>query len=241
MNFWNDPGGTLPISTSKCRRGHSLSFWLPIPSTSSRILILLLTLSHWQVSQLWFNRGDSSFWSPRHTLRVVYHNMSAAHSSVKLVVGCDHAAVPQKDELVAFLKAQGFQVLDKGVYTPDRVDYPDVAAAVCGAVVLSNKEEQAATTLGILLCGTGIGMSIAANKIEGVRAALVHDHFTAKMARMHNDANVLCLGARTTGIEVLKECALTFLSASFEGGRHGERVAKITALEQLPRVPHPTA
>jgi len=123
------------------------------------------------------------------------------------------------------LTAAGFAVEDCGVHDPSSVDYPDIAKVVCENVLAREH------SLGILCCGTGIGMSIAANKIDGIRAALCAECYSAKMARIHNDANVLCLGARVIGVELAREVAAAFLSVSFEGGRHARRVEKITLLE----------
>lgn len=148
---------------------------------------------------------------------------------MRVIIGCDHAAVPQKDEVVAMVRAAGHEVVDKGTHGTDRVDYPDVAEAV--AVEVAQAEATPRSTVGVLLCGSGIGMSIAANKVRGIRAALVHDAYTARMCRQHNDANVLCLGARTSGIEIIKEAVATFLSTDFEGGRHADRVGKISSLD----------
>lgn len=143
---------------------------------------------------------------------------------VSVVIGCDHGAVDMKDEIVVLLQANGFAVTDVGTHSKDSVDYPDFAAAACAKIVAGEAK------FGVLLCGTGIGISIAANKCAGIRAALCHDHYTAKLSREHNDANVICAGARTTGIEVVKEMVLTFLATPFAGGRHEGRVQKIMAL-----------
>lgn len=145
--------------------------------------------------------------------------------TVKLAVGSDHAGLALKQEMIQFLGSLGCEVEDLGTYSEASVDYPDYAAAVGRAVV----EGQA--SLGLLVCGTGLGMSIAANKIAGVRAAVCVEPVSAKLARQHNDANVLCLGGRVTGIEVAKEITRVFLESSFEGGRHARRVAKIEALD----------
>ena len=147
--------------------------------------------------------------------------------SRKIAIGSDHAAYDLKVEIVTFLKKHpGWEVVDVGPFDRERVDYPDYAEKVCA--LINSKEADC----GILFCGTGIGISISANKINGIRAALCHDHFTAKMSRMHNDANVVCCGARVTGPEVIAEIVETFLLTPFEGGRHAGRVAKIMALEK---------
>lgn len=152
----------------------------------------------------------------------------------RVIIGCDHAAVPTKHDLSEFLKAQGYTVENMGVDTTASVDYPDIAAKVCAAVVEGLKGHDMSTPLpvyGILICGTGIGMSMAANKFPGIRAALVHEHYSSRMSRWHNNANVICFGARTTGVEVIKEAAMVFLTTDFEGGKHAVRVNKIHQLE----------
>ena len=145
--------------------------------------------------------------------------------NMRVAIGCDHAAVALKDALVAELGKAGLAVLDQGTFSGDSVDYPDFAAKVARLVSGGQADR------GIVLCGSGIGVSIAANKIPGVRASLCHDVTTARLARQHNDANVLCLGARTTGPVVASDIVHTWLGTAFEGGRHAGRVAKIEALE----------
>ena len=140
----------------------------------------------------------------------------------KIAIGCDHAGFPLKAALTAALSAFGHEVLDKGTNGPGRVDYPDHAHAVCRAV------EAGEAKFGVLVCGSGIGMSIAANRHSAIRAALVHDGTGARLARQHNDANVLVLGGRVLGIEVAKDCLKTFFTTEFEGGRHARRVAKMS-------------
>lgn len=142
-----------------------------------------------------------------------------------VALASDHAGVDLKGELGEELKKQGHEVLDFGPATTASVDYPDFAVKVAQAVT-----EQRAS-LGVLVCGTGIGMSITANKVHGIRAALCHTEFEARMARMHNDANVLCLGQRVTGVGLAIEILKVFLSAGFEGGRHAGRVEKIRQVE----------
>ena len=143
-----------------------------------------------------------------------------------MVVGSDHAAVAAKSIVVDALKELAVRVEDVGSDGRESVDYPDYAAEVARKVA-SGKADR-----GILLCGTGIGMSIAANKIEGVRAALAHDVTTARMSRLHNDANVLALGGGLLGERLLKEIVSVWLSTEFEGGRHQRRVEKIEAIER---------
>jgi len=128
-----------------------------------------------------------------------------------------------KGELVAMLREDGHTVLDLGTHEPASVDYPDFADAL--ALALAERR----ATRGVLICGTGIGISIAANRHAHLRAALCHDVTTARLSREHNDANVLALGARTTGIEVARDCLRTFLATPFAGGRHVRRVDKLGA------------
>ena len=141
-----------------------------------------------------------------------------------IAIGCDHAGVKFKAELIDFLKERGHEVLDCGCYTEESVDYPDIAEATC-AKVLSGEAERA-----VLICGTGVGISMAANKIHGIRAALCGDCFSAKYTRLHNDANAICFGARVMGTGLAKELLEIFLSTPFEGGRHQRRIDKIDLL-----------
>ena len=140
---------------------------------------------------------------------------------MKIAVGADHAGVELKERLARNLERQGHEVLDLGTKGSDSVDYPDFAGAVAGAVREGRAER------GLLVCGTGIGMSIRANREPGVRAAKCNDPFEARMARAHNDANVLCLGARVVDASVAEELVTLFLATPFEGGRHALRVAKM--------------
>ena len=135
-------------------------------------------------------------------------------------IGCDHAALDRKNIIIRQLEERGLTVTDHGTYTPESCDYPDIAHDVAQAV---EKE----TGTGILLCGTGIGMSMAANHHKGIRAALCTTELHAKFARRHNDANILCLGARMTGVELAKAIVEAFLTTDFEGGRHKRRIDKI--------------
>jgi RpiB/LacA/LacB family sugar-phosphate isomerase len=143
---------------------------------------------------------------------------------LEIAVGSDHAGVQLKKAIIAVLVAEGYAASDCGTYNDDSIDYPDIAEKVA-AEVLQKK------ILGVLVCGTGIGISIAANKIPGIRAALCHDPFAARLAREHNDANIVAIGARITGSGLAEEIVKTFLKTSFAGGRHQRRVEKITALE----------
>ncbi len=143
---------------------------------------------------------------------------------MKFYIATDHAGVDLKDWTVEYLREKGFEVEDLGPYSKDRVDYPDFANKVCEAV-LDDKGSQ-----GILICGSGIGMSMAANRHKGIRAALCHDAYTATVARGHNDANVLCFGERIVGKGVAASIIDAWLASGFEGGRHEGRVAKIEAI-----------
>ena len=140
-----------------------------------------------------------------------------------IAIACDHAGLALKAELVAALAEAGMKVVDLGTHGPESVDYPDFADALAGALA------DGRASRGVLICGTGIGISIAANRHAHVRAALCHDATTARLCREHNDANVLVLGARTTGIEVARDCLKTFLATPFAGGRHARRVDKLGA------------
>lgn len=143
---------------------------------------------------------------------------------MKFYIATDHAGLDLKDYTVELLKQKGHDVVDLGPYDKERVDYPDYANKVCEAV-LADKEAQ-----GILICGSGIGMSMAANRHHGIRAALCHDAYTATVARGHNDANVLCFGERIVGKGVAESILDAWIAGSFEGGRHEDRVAKIEAI-----------
>lgn len=138
----------------------------------------------------------------------------------KILMGADHAGLALKNELKAHLVESGYDVDDLGTHDTASTDYPDYAHRLAEAVA-------AGRGLGVLVCGTGVGMSMAANRHPGVRAALCADTFTARMTRLHNDANVLCLGARAVGGGLAQDVLDAFLGASFEGGRHARRVAKI--------------
>jgi ribose 5-phosphate isomerase B len=139
-----------------------------------------------------------------------------------LAIACDHGAIDMKALLIEHAQAKGLTILDLGTNGTESVDYPDFADAMAAAI----KDGKAVR--GVLLCGTGIGISIAANRYPYIRAALVHDAFGARMCREHNDANVLVMGARTTGPEIAKQCLDIFLDTAFEGGRHQRRVDKMS-------------
>ena len=138
---------------------------------------------------------------------------------MKIAIGSDHGGYELKGVISLLLEQLGHEVGDCGCFSNDSVPYPDFAEAVCAKVVTGKSDR------GILICGTGIGMSIAANRHRKIRAALCHDEFTARLCREHNDANVLCLGARVTGSGVALEMVKTFLATQFEGGRHQQRIA----------------
>jgi ribose 5-phosphate isomerase B len=145
---------------------------------------------------------------------------------MKLAMGCDHGGFDLKAPLLDYLRQKHPEVtvMDMGTNSRDSVDYPDFGLAVAKAV--SGKKADR----GILICGTGIGISIAANKVKGIRAALVYNELTAEMSRKHNDANILCLGARTTEPEMAKKILEIWLTTDFEGGRHQRRIDKINEL-----------
>jgi ribose 5-phosphate isomerase B len=143
----------------------------------------------------------------------------------KIIIGCDHAAPEMKNLVRDHLIARGFDVEDIGVHTTDSCNYPDIAHALCQKIQSGERE------MGILICGTGIGMSMCANKHRGIRAACCSDAFSARATRMHNDANVLCFGARVVGYGVACTLVDAFLNQTFEGERHAPRVAAINALD----------
>lgn len=146
---------------------------------------------------------------------------------MKIAVGCDHGAFDHKNAIVEHLKNRGFSVKDFGIYENKSVDYPDIAKPLCLSIVNGEYD------LGILVCGTGIGMSIAANKVKGIRAAACSEHFSAKYTRLHNNSNVLCLGGRVIGVGTALELVDIFVDTAFEGGRHQARVDKITEIENM--------
>lgn len=144
---------------------------------------------------------------------------------MKWFAGSDHAGLSLKLELIALLKERGDEVEDLGTTGQESVDYPDYGAKVAERVVAEG-------CYGLLVCGTGNGITIAANKVKGARAALATDSFTARMARAHNDANLLSFGARVTGGGVAAEALVAFCETSFEGGRHQRRIDKLMAIEK---------
>ena len=137
---------------------------------------------------------------------------------MKIAIGCDHGGISLKGEIVPLLQSLGHVVDDKGCFSTESVDYPDFAKAVCTQVQKGDCDR------GILICGTGVGMSMVANRFEGIRAALGNELFTARMSREHNDANVLCLGARVVGPGLAAEIVRAWVSTEFAGGRHQRRI-----------------
>ena len=144
---------------------------------------------------------------------------------MRIAIGSDHRGVTSRSRLVGLLERMGHEIVDCGSFGDEAVDYPDIAAEVARRVA------EGAVDRGILLCCTGVGMAIAANKVAGVRAATCHDEVTAEMSRRHNDLNVLCLSAEMLGPEMQEKVIRTWLVTPFEGGRHARRVAKIASLE----------
>ncbi len=145
---------------------------------------------------------------------------------MRIAIGADHRGLELKQLIIKLLSQMGHSHEDFGSYTAEPVDYPDIAQKVAERVAKGNFD------LGILICDTGIGMCITANKVKGIRAALSHDSFSAGRARQHNDANILCLGTRETP-DTVREIVETFLNTPFEGGRHQKRVDKIRAIEEI--------
>ena len=144
---------------------------------------------------------------------------------MKIAIGCDHGGFEHKNAIAEHLKERGFEVTDFGIHENKSVDYPEIALKLANSVAAGEN------TLGILVCGTGIGMSMAANKVNGIRAAAVSDHFSAKYTRLHNNANILCLGGRVIGIGTALELADLFVDTEYEGGRHQKRLDMITEIE----------
>ena len=144
----------------------------------------------------------------------------------KIIIGCDHGGLELKTEIIKPLNATNIETCDVGTYTTASCNYPDYAKALC-AKIQSGEFER-----GILVCGTGIGMSIAANKHKGIRAACCSDTFSARMTRMHNDANVLCLGGRVVGAGLALDMVDLFVETDFEGGRHAARVEMLAEIEK---------
>jgi ribose 5-phosphate isomerase B len=153
--------------------------------------------------------------------------LSDSSSKPRMVVGSDHAGFRAKENIKKYLEGAGYTVEDVGTHSEESVDYPDFAKAV------GERVAAASGALGVLVCGTGIGVSIAANKVEGIRAALAHDSLTARRAREHNDANVIALGGKVVGDDEAIAIVQEFLSAKFAGGRHQRRIDKISEMDQV--------
>ena len=145
---------------------------------------------------------------------------------MKIAIGCDHGGFELKNEIIKFLESENHEVKDFGTYSTDSCDYPDVALPVAEAVAAKEFE------FGILICGTGIGIGISANKVPGIRAALCSDTFSAHATRQHNNANILTMGQRVVGPGLAIDIVKTFLTAEYEGGRHQNRLDKITEIEK---------
>lgn len=143
-----------------------------------------------------------------------------------LALGADHGGFHLKEDIKIYLDSKNIPYKDFGTFDTNSCDYPDIAKTVCQEVVAGNFDKA------LLFCGTGIGISIAANKVKGIRAACVSDYFSAKFTRMHNNANVLCLGGRVVGVGLAQELVEVFLTTEFEGGRHQTRIDKISQLEK---------
>ncbi|HEJ9056659.1 ribose 5-phosphate isomerase B [Serratia fonticola] len=147
---------------------------------------------------------------------------------MKIAIGCDHVGIILKPTIIEHLEAKGITVIDKGAYGEQRTDYPLYAKAVANAVVSQEAD------LGILICGSGIGISIAANKVNGIRAVVCSEPYSAKLSRQHNNTNILAFGSRVIGAELAKMIVDEWLNARFEGDRHQKRVEMIAALETQP-------
>ncbi|MEG1536248.1 MAG: ribose 5-phosphate isomerase B [Clostridia bacterium] len=144
---------------------------------------------------------------------------------MKIAIGCDHGGIVLKETIVQTLKERNIEIIDCGCFDTNSVDYPDPALAVAEQVSEHKCDK------GVLMCGTGIGISIAANKVKGIRCAVCHDEFTAQMCAQHNDANIISFGGRIVTAELAKKMLEKWLDTPFEGGRHINRVGKITAIE----------
>ena len=145
---------------------------------------------------------------------------------MKIVIGSDHAAFNMKNDIKKYLETKGHDIIDVGTFSEESCDYPKIAYDATNKII--NKESE----LGILICGTGLGMSLAANKVKGIRAAVVSESYSARMSREHNNANVICFGARVIGIETAKDIVDNFLNAKFLGEKHLRRVNMISEIEE---------
>ncbi|AEN63085.1 ribose 5-phosphate isomerase B [Enterobacter soli] len=144
----------------------------------------------------------------------------------RIAFGCDHVGFILKEEIMAHLNARGVEVVDKGTWSQERTDYPHYASAVAQAIINGEAES------GILICGTGVGISITANKFPGIRAVVCSEPYSAQLSRQHNNTNVLAFGSRVVGLELAKMIVDAWLDAEFEGGRHQTRVEAIAAIER---------
>lgn len=144
----------------------------------------------------------------------------------RIAFGCDHVGFILKEEIMAHLNARGVEVVDKGTWSQERTDYPHYASAVAQAIINGEVES------GILICGTGVGISITANKFPGIRAVVCSEPYSAQLSRQHNNTNVLTFGSRVVGLELAKMIVDAWLDAAFEGGRHQTRVEAIAAIER---------
>ncbi|MBN1295904.1 ribose 5-phosphate isomerase B [bacterium] len=152
---------------------------------------------------------------------------------MRIAIGCDHAGIELKPAIRVLLEKRGDTILDMGTDSSESVDYPEYAARVAHAVVIGTADR------GILICGTGLGMAIAANKVRGARAVTLSEPYSARMARAHNDANIMTLGSRVIGPELAQMIVETFLTTDFEGGRHQRRVAKLETPSDTGSGEHP--
>lgn len=153
--------------------------------------------------------------------------MSIIKENETLAIGCDHGGLELKNAIKEHLEGRGIKVVDHGIYEQKSVDYPEIALKVCGSITSGESK------LGILVCGTGIGMSLAANKVKGIRAAACSETFSAKYTRLHNDSQILCLGGRVVGVGLALEMVDLFVDTEFEGGRHQRRVDAVMDIEKL--------
>ncbi len=144
----------------------------------------------------------------------------------KIAIACDHGGMELKAEIIKYIQSKGYEYTDFGTHSTESCDYPDYAVPACDAVLAGDDDAA------ILICGTGIGMSLAANKVKGIRAAVCGDTFSAEYTRKHNNANALCLGARVIGTGLALEIVEKFLTSEFEGGRHQTRIDKVMAIEK---------
>jgi ribose 5-phosphate isomerase B len=145
---------------------------------------------------------------------------------MKIGIGNDHVAIEMKNEIITYLEEKGYEILEFGTHTTERCDYPVYGEAVARAVVAKKID------CGILICGTGVGISLAANKVNGIRACVCSEPYSAKLSKQHNDSNILAFGARVIGIETAKMIIDDWLSAEYEGGRHQRRVDMIADIEK---------